>query len=282
MTGVNGKVLVKHKPEDLPNKNIIAVLSGEKRGYVLLFFCALPFFLLAQLLKLFAVQFYVKIISFSLLCIAALQLHAQETNATQTLDSVVVTGEKNVYTNAAPVQQINRKTLQQLSSYSVGDAAKYFSGVLIKDYGGTGGLKTISVRSLGTQQTGILYDGIAVSDAQSGQVDLSKLSVTFLQSINLYDGGFFTNLMPARSYGYAALLAVSTVAYYPSQLKPDSRIGIRQGSFGLWQPFAGFTLPAGKRTFISINAEATKSKGNYPFYIENGNYSEASKRNNRP
>lgn len=205
---------------------------------------------------------------------------AQVADTARVLDTVTVTTAKNVYINIAPVQQLNSKLLQQLNSFSVGDAAKYFSGVLIKDYGGVGGLKTISVRSLGAQQTGVIYDDIAIADAQSGQVDLSRFSVTFLQNLNLYNGNIFTGLTPARSYSYAALLAVSTVASYPLQLKPDWRAGIRQGSFGLWQPFAGFTLPVSKRSFINIAAEATTSEGDYPFTIENGNYSEKTKRSN--
>ena len=210
----------------------------------------------------------------------ACAVHGQVIDSLKTLETVTVSGAKNLYINIAPVQQLDRSTLQQLNSFSVGDAAKYFSGVLIKDYGGVGGLKTISVRSLGAQQTGVLYDGIAMADVQSGQVDLSKLSVTFLQSINLYDGGFFTALMPARSYSYAALLSASTIANFPSLQKRNWRFGLRQGSFGLWQPYAGFTLPVSKRTFINIVAEGTKAEGDYPFYVENGSYSEKSKRNN--
>lgn len=204
----------------------------------------------------------------------------QVSDTSKVLDTVLVSTAKNVYTNTNPVQQIDKQVLQQLNSFSVGDAAKYFSGVLIKDYGGIGGLKTISVRSLGAQQTGILYDGIAMADAQSGQVDLSKLSITFLQRINLYDGGSFAVLMPARSYSYAAVLAASTVANFAFNNKADWRVGVRQGSFGLWQPFAGFTIPLSKKTFININAEAVKAKGNYPFFIDNGSYSSKSKRNN--
>ena len=205
---------------------------------------------------------------------------AQVSDTSKMLDTVLVSTAKNVYTNANPVQQIDKQVLQQLNSFSVGDAAKYFSGVLIKDYGGIGGLKTISVRSLGAQQTGVLYDGIAMTDAQSGQVDLSKLSITFLQRINLYDGGSFAVLMPARSYSYAAVLAVSTVANFPFNNKADWRVGLRQGSFGLWQPFAGFTIPLSKKTFINVNAEALKAKGNYPFFVDNGSYSSKSKRGN--
>ncbi len=57
--------------------------------------------------------------------------------------------------SAMPVQQLNAQTLSTLTSVSVADAVKYLPGVLVKDYGGLGGLKTVSVRSLGASHTGV-------------------------------------------------------------------------------------------------------------------------------
>src|SRR5579872_6815034 len=103
------------------------------------------------------------------------------------LQKVTVTGERkqNPYAAIVPVQVLNHETLLQINAESIADAAKYFSGVLIRDYGGVGGLKTISVRSLGGLNTGLVYDGINIADAQTGQVDLSKFSATFIQSLEL-------------------------------------------------------------------------------------------------
>ena len=42
--------------------------------------------------------------------------------------------------------------MERLGVHEVADAVRHFSGVTVKDYGGIGGLKTISVRSLGTQR----------------------------------------------------------------------------------------------------------------------------------
>ena len=40
-----------------------------------------------------------------------------------------------------------------------------FSGVQLKDYGGVGGLKTINIRSMGTNQVGVFYNGIQLGNA---------------------------------------------------------------------------------------------------------------------
>ena len=69
------------------------------------------------------------------------------------IDDVVCVGEHPHY--LTPSQTISGPTLQNLSTTSVADALKYFSGVQIKDFGGLGGLKTVNVRSLGSQHVGV-------------------------------------------------------------------------------------------------------------------------------
>lgn len=73
-----------------------------------------------------------------------------------------------------PVQSLSDEELKRLNALSVADAIRYFSGVQIKDYGGIGGLKTVNVRSMGTNHVGVFYDGIQLGNAQNGQIDLEN------------------------------------------------------------------------------------------------------------
>lgn len=68
------------------------------------------------------------------------------------------------------------------------DALRYFSGVQLKDYGGVGGLKTIDIRSMGTNHMGVFYDGIQLGNAQNGLVDLGRFSLDNVEEIALYNG----------------------------------------------------------------------------------------------
>ena len=63
-----------------------------------------------------------------------------------------------------------------------------FAGVQLKDYGGVGGIKTVNIRSMGTNHVGVFYDGIQLSNAQNGQVDLGMFSLDNMQAISLYNG----------------------------------------------------------------------------------------------
>ncbi len=57
-----------------------------------------------------------------------------------------------------PAQRLSGRELERLNSHSVADALRYFSGVQVKDYGGVGGIKTVNIRSMGTNHTGVVYD----------------------------------------------------------------------------------------------------------------------------
>lgn len=80
---------------------------------------------------------------------------------------------------------LDKSTIEKITSSSVGELAKYIAGLTVRDYGGLGGLKTISVRGLGSNHSAIVYDGISVTDFQTGQVDLSKFSSNNIKEINL-------------------------------------------------------------------------------------------------
>ncbi|OQP50218.1 hypothetical protein A4D02_26675 [Niastella koreensis] len=210
-------------------------------------------------------------------------LFAQQQDSVKTLEKVTVGSQKKkqTFTAITPAQSLSRQTLQQINAPTVGDAARFFSGVLVKDYGGVGGLKTVSVRSLGAEHTGITYDGIPVSDAQTGQIDLSKYSVTFVQSIDLQQANAQTMLQPARAYASAAMLSINTLSFSTEALQHNRwQAGLKAGSFGLWQPAAGMNLVLPKHMAIGVNAEGIVSKGNYPYYLDNGTSSTHAKRQN--
>ena len=100
---------------------------------------------------------------------------------------VVVTG-RVVRREAIPVQELSGERLQRLNSHNVADALRYFSGIQIKDYGGVGGLKTVNIRSMGTNHVGVFYDGIELGNAQNGTVDLGRFSLDNMESVTLYNG----------------------------------------------------------------------------------------------
>ena len=122
------------------------------------------------------------------------------------LDSSMVLGYASGfgYRETIPAQTLGGKELERLNTLSVADAMRFFSGVQIKDYGGIGGLKTVNVRSLGTNHTAVLIDGIQIGNAQNGQVDLGRFSLDDVAEISLYNGQKSDIFQSAGEFGHPA------------------------------------------------------------------------------
>ena len=114
--------------------------------------------------------------------------HASDSVFNRSLEEVVVYGERNRNKEVIPSQTLSGEQLKGLNSHSVADAIRYFAGVQLKDYGGVGGVKTLDIRSMGTNHMGIFYDGIQLGNAQNGQIDLGRYSLDNIESITLYNG----------------------------------------------------------------------------------------------
>ncbi|MCE1156313.1 MAG: Plug domain-containing protein, partial [Bacteroidales bacterium] len=110
--------------------------------------------------------------------------------------------------SSSPLQLLSSKQLTQLNALQVSDAVKFFSGAVVKDYGGIGGLKTVSVRSLGASHTAVSYDGIIVNDNQTGQLDIGRFSLDNVEALTLHNGQSDQIFQPARQFGSAAVLNI--------------------------------------------------------------------------
>ena len=147
--------------------------------------------------------------------LVATHCHGQDTKRQLVLDSVqhvreIIVVSKNTYREVIPSQKLDGATLERLNAHSVADALRYFSGLQIKDYGGIGGLKTVNIRSMGTNHLGVFYDGIELGNAQNGQVDLGQLSLDNVEEITLYNGQKSAIFQPACDFGNAGSVYIRT------------------------------------------------------------------------
>lgn len=127
------------------------------------------------------------------------------------IQEVVVTS-RLISRETIPSQTLGGEELKKLNSLSVADALRYFSGLQLKDYGGVGGIKTVNIRSMGTNHLGISYDGIELGNAQNGQIDLGQFSLDNVEEISLYNGQRSAIFQPASDFGNAGSVYIRTKA----------------------------------------------------------------------
>ena len=125
------------------------------------------------------------------------------------LDEVVVTS-KLTFREVIPSQKMSGEQLEKLNTHSVADALRYFSGLQLKDYGGVGGIKTVNIRSMGTNHLGIYYDGVELGNAQNGQIDLGQFSLDNVDEVTLYNGQKSAIFQTASDFGNAGSVYIRT------------------------------------------------------------------------
>lgn len=190
---------------------------------------------------------------------------ADSVGRTHRLENVEVTTRRR-QAEVIPSQQLGGEELRRLNSQSVADALRYFSGVQIKDYGGVGGIKTVNIRSMGTNHTGVVYDGVELGNAQNGQVDLGQFSLDNVESISLYNGQKSEILQPARDFGSAGSIYMRTrTPEFADGEAYHARATVRFGSFDLLNPSALVELKLSESVSAQLSAEWVNSSGKYKF-----------------
>ncbi|GAB2980218.1 TonB-dependent receptor [Mucilaginibacter puniceus] len=212
------------------------------------------------------------------LCLPVIALAQNDT--TRKLNEVKINSSTiPVLQTIVPAQQINNTDFTRYNAFNVADAIRNFSGVNIKDYGGIGGLKTVSVRGLGANHTAVLFDGIQINDAENGQVDLGKLNLNNVQEITLYNGQPPYLLQSARSFAAASVLSIKTIKPLLNAAKPyQITAGVKGGSFGLFNPYVQWQQRLNATWAFVINGYTQYANGEYPYKIHNGNTTTQQKR----
>jgi len=198
-------------------------------------------------------------------------VHAQEVS-----DDVRHIGEVEVHASGSRTsvasgslsQTVTTAEAEQVGLQDISDVLRRMAGVTVTDYGGLGGLKTVSVRNMGAAHTAVSLDGIPVSNCQGGQIDLSQFSLWQTGSMTLSVGQGDDLLQTARTMGSAATLALTSAL-------PEWREGrswslearLKGGSWGEWAPAVRYGQKFSSRSSLTADAALVRSNGDYPYTV---------------
>jgi outer membrane cobalamin receptor len=208
-----------------------------------------------------------------------MQPAAKDTAAAKMLQGVTIFSDRS--NPVSPVQTLSGIALEKMNSLSVADAVRFFSGVQLKDYGGLGGLKTLNVRSMGTNHTGVFYDGIQLGNAQNGTVDLGRFSLDNIEQIDLYNAQKGAILQPAKGFASASAIYLQSrkPAFYGGE-KTHGKFAFKTGSFGLINPSVRLEQRLSDRLSAVVSSEWLHGNGRYKFRYTNGTYDTTAIREN--
>lgn len=204
-----------------------------------------------------------------LLCFG-LNATAQDTTRREHLEAVTISGQRTPSTlrTATPTQVIEAEQIANEGAIQLSDAVKHMAGVTLKDYGGIGGIKTVSSRGLGSQFSTLTIDGVAVDDAQNGQVDLGRYLLGNTAYISLSQGQQEEPLLSAKAYAAGSVLSVeSREPQFFMAERTNLKLGMDLGSFNMLSPSLLWEQKWGRRLKSSLWVNYLKSDGDYPFTL---------------
>ena len=215
--------------------------------------------------------------------VSAQNTQKPDTVLSQQLSEVNVVGQSRVSVTkqTSPLQIVDSESIKRLGMQDLSEAVRRFSGVTIKDYGGIGGLKTVSIRSLGAQHTAVSYDGVSISDAQSGQVDISRFTLDNVDMVSLSTGQGDDIFQTARIYASAGALNIKTKRpVFKAGKSYILSLKVKGGSFGLLNPVLSYSQRMGSCWSASVYADYMRADSKYPFTLVNGTIRTPEKRMN--
>ena len=207
----------------------------------------------------------------ALLFAAALQpVAATAQDTVRTLDEVEVSTQRapSTHRTAAPTQVMDVEKIEAQGAMQLSDAVRRMAGVTLKDYGGVGGMKTVSARGLGTQFSTLTIDGVAVDNSQNGQVDLGRYLLGNAAYVSFSQGQQQDDLLSARAYAAGNVLSlVSAEPTFFLAERTNLKVGMEAGSFGMLSPQVLWEQKWSRRLKSSLWVNYLKSDGDYPFTL---------------
>ncbi|MCX7930131.1 MAG: TonB-dependent receptor [Chlorobi bacterium] len=192
------------------------------------------------------------------LAIVTAPLFAQHGDSVRHVFSPVVVEDSLVHTivHAFPHAELRRAELEKLPATTVADAVSGMPGVFVRNYGGLGGLKTISLRGASATQTVVIFEGIRLNAASNGIVDLGQLPSSLVERITI-ERGSRSAAWGAGAIGGAIVMALRQPTKHMSATVGIGAFGERLLRCDVAQQWASHVL--------SVAGDVQYSRGNYPF-----------------
>ena len=160
-----------------------------------------------------------------------------------TLHAVTVTADKGVVISRTD-------TLHITNTFDITGELHQVPGLQLGDYGGFAGLKTVSLRGMGSPHTAVYVDGVRVGNVQSGQGDMGMLDIeNFSSAVVDYAQNSISFNTTRPTFG---------------QSRVTGKAGLKMGSFGTYIPAARIDLRLSQKLSLSVNAAGIISKGDFP------------------
>ncbi|MCX8055711.1 MAG: TonB-dependent receptor plug domain-containing protein, partial [Ignavibacteria bacterium] len=197
-----------------------------------------------------------------LLFFASFKLFSEETDTNRVfrLNQINIEGKKSLSQKELEFSAINiltRSDIKRSNYFQISEVLSKSPGIFIKNYGGLGGLKTVTLRGTNSMQTVIAFDGIPLNSIQNGSFNLTGIPLSIIDKVEVTRGG------ASSSFGSNSI--AGAINFVPKIADNNEfELCVKHTSFAETQLMSSYNF---KTSSIknSISIDWTNSSGDYPF-----------------
>jgi len=188
------------------------------------------------------------------------------------LEPIVVTAERNDETfqtgDVDTEQTTGFFSIIQKESFegkieNLSEVIEKEAGIQVRQSGGLGSFSTVSLRGSSSDQVMIFMDGILLNDASGGGVDLSNISLSDVEAIEIYRG-----ITPVH-FGKASIGGVVNIRTLRARRGMKANVIGGYGSFDTDRFHAFINHKPGKGDYL-VSADILSSDNDFKFLNDNG------------
>jgi outer membrane receptor for ferrienterochelin and colicins len=136
----------------------------------------------------------------------------------------------NINNTSVLLDVIEHEEIENSSAQNIAEILEQMPSLLIRDYGGVGNMKSISLRGTNAGHVLIMVDGQRINNPQNGEVDLALIPLDHVERIEVIRGG------ASAIYGSDAIGGVIQIITKENSNDKGFGLGIKQSfaSFGTY------------------------------------------------
>jgi len=175
--------------------------------------------------------------------------------STKTVNIVAASGNRNTAIENETVN-LNEHNASQYSG--IGELLKKNTTLIVKDYGGYSGLKTVSSRGLSSENTIVLFNEVRVNDLRTGTFNFAEVDSKFINKI-VYSKNSDSDIQSSGG----------TVKLFSGNDKSENlfTFGAKFNSYKTQEYFSSLKISQNKLSY-SLNINRTFSPNNFKYIFE--------------
>jgi outer membrane cobalamin receptor len=193
-------------------------------------------------------------------------LYAADVN----LGTVIINADTSSYqtgdvsnSEISSFSSVIKKDAFESRSESISDVVEKGSSVQVRQSGGLGSFSSLSLRGASSSQVMVFMDGVPLNDSSGGGVDLSTISLSDVDSIEIYKG------ITPINFGRSSIGGAVNIKTKRSQKELGGSVTAGYGSFNTFSIAPFLSHKPGKFDYV-ISGNYQSSKNDFTFLNNNG------------